>query len=118
MNKYLNPVTEQVMNMHKTLINWFKAHPENWKPEIDHYIGVCSNGKLRVFQTFFNSPAECLSGSFRPQVLEEKDMIAMYPQFLDSVQNLPPDTYCYLFTCNGAVNNGTEALVAQSFIKL
>lgn len=112
--QYTDPLAQKVMSMHKILITWFKQNPNEWRPEVDEY----SNGRLRVFQTFFETPQECLSGAFRTQVLQEKDLIAMYPQFIESVQNLPPNTYCYLFTCNGALNKGTHALISQTFIIL
>lgn len=117
MEKYLDPTTKKVMEMANNLANWFLNYPNEWKPEIDEYIEKLSNGKLRVFQTFFHSPSECLSGSFQPQVLEEKDIKAMYPKFETSVKNLPKNTYCYIFSCNGAANNGRDAVIMQTFIK-
>jgi hypothetical protein len=118
MESYTEPLAQKVMGVHQKLIKWFKQNPNEWRPEVDEYIIKCSNGRLRVFQTFFETPEGCLSGNFRTQVLQEKDLIAMYPQYIESVQNLPSDTYCYLFTCNGALKNRTHALISQTFIKI
>lgn len=116
MEKYLDPMFADISGCQKQYLKFYQENPKVWRDEVDRLIMDASKGKLRVFQTFFNSPGECFSGNFSPQALEEKDIKAMYPKFIESTKNIPPNTYCYIFTCNGVLNNGKDALIIQSFI--
>lgn len=119
MNKQISQdLGTKVSTMADILVKWFEDNPSLWRPEVDEYIEKLSRGKLRVFQTFFNNPYECLSGAFNPQVLEEKDVKAMYPKFEGAMRNLPQDTYCYIFCCNGALEGGSKALIMQTHITI
>ena len=103
--KYLNPVTQKVMKMCKIYSNWFRENPNDWRDDVDKLIKEASNGKIRAFHLFYNSPEEALTGKFQYQVLEEKYMNTMYPKFLQAVSQLNSNSYMYIFTCNGAISN-------------
>ena len=112
----MDPRTKQVMTMHETLFNWYNNYPSEWRPEIDALIQKCSGGEYRVFQTFFDSPEECLSGQFRTQVLSKDDITKMYPTLLESATKVPQNGYLYIFTCNGTLNEGKDALIGSSIL--
>jgi hypothetical protein len=112
MNKYQHPVTRAVMEMHQRISAHLRQNLE-WKADVDKAKGE------RAFQTFFESPEECLGGTFRVQPLHESDIQAMYPDFLKTIQSLPPNSYAYVFNCNSAVfDPAPQALTALKIIKL
>jgi hypothetical protein len=113
----MDPITEKVIKMHETLFNWFNDHPSDWRPEIDTLIQKCSGGKYRVFQTFFETTDDCLSGNFQTQVLTENDIKIMYPSLLEEAGTVPQNSYLYIFTCNGALNGGKEALIGPMMLE-
>ena len=115
MDQYNNPLTQSLMQMHRQLYSWFKDNPEEWRDKIEDDFKTVSNGKFRVFQTFFDSPQEVLSGIFRQQVLSEEDIKRMYPKFYDTMKDIPQNKYCYMFACNNGLGEG-QALIAQSII--
>lgn len=121
MDKYLTVTAQGVMNISQLLSNYYRTQIKLWKPEADRMIESIAkdSGKqpLRLFQTFFENPEECLSGYFKTQVLEEKDMLAMYPHYESSIRSLSPTQYYYIFVCNGALNDGKSALVMHQVIE-
>jgi len=115
MDNYLNPQTHSLMQLQYQLCLWFEKNPNIWREKIEDEFNKQSNGKFRVFHTFFESPNEALSGKFKQQALSENDIKQMYPKFYDSVTDIEPNSYCYIFACNGGAGPG-QALLAKSVI--
>jgi hypothetical protein len=59
----------------KNLCNWFVKNKLAWQPQVDSDIVKLSNGKYRVFHTFFNDKNHCLSGEVHIQALSEQNII-------------------------------------------
>ncbi len=76
---------QKVKNINELLLDYFIKNKNSLSTQLEADILQQSNGKYRVFHTFFESVEECLSGKFNMQVLAEKDIIAMYPCLMDAI---------------------------------
>lgn len=65
-----------------------------------------SDGKIRAFHIFFESPEECTSGRCKAQALTKQDMINMYPSLYEAALKVPKGQYMYIFNCNDAMGHG------------
>lgn len=115
MDSYFDVNVQKVMGTYQKYLNWLNENPHEWRDEVDGLIMDASNNKLRVFQTFFESPSEAFSGSYVLQALEEKDMIQMYPQLLEQARLVDTNSYMYIFLCKNAGKSG-NALRADTII--
>ena len=113
MNEYT--ITQRVMDINQKYLKWFKQNPNEWRKDVEKLIIEASNGEIRAFQLFYNSPEEALSGSFQYQVLEKKDLSGMYPKFYSDVNKVGENSYMYIFCCNGAISP-SKALISQTII--
>lgn len=108
-------ITQKIMNVNDLLINYLLNNKNNWIPDVEKAILNQSNGKYRVFHIFFNNVKECLSGKFHIEVLDEKDIIAMYPKLLNSSSNVENNKFMYIFHCNDAISKG-QGLTCDTII--
>ena len=115
MDQYLNPTTQQVMAVSDKYISRLQEHPEEWRDTVEGLIQKISGGRIRAFQTFFESPDEAYSGSCLFQALAELDLRAMYPRLLEIALSIKDNNYLYIFTCNNAVPPGS-AFIAHTIL--
>jgi hypothetical protein len=112
MNNYLN--SSKVMQMSAQLINYIKTSKE-CKVEAEALIKE-TDGKVRLIQTFFDSPTDCLSGKFKLQALNEKDVQQMYPDYIELARSVQAPKFVYVFVCNDGIESGT-ALISNTIIE-
>ena len=115
MEKFLSPECVLVSNVHKKYLQWFGKNKPLWKEDVEKMITVASNGKIRAFHTFFDSPKEAMSFTMNMQALCEYDVQMMYPMFSDEIKNVSQGHFFYIFTCNGGLGEG-QAFIAQTIL--
>lgn len=93
-------LTTLVRNRFDQLDRWLRGNKRMWKPSMDQDILSQSNGEVRAFHIFFQTPDECFGETFVAQALEEKDMKAMYPFLIEECNNIKPTEYLAIFHCN------------------
>ena len=113
MDAFMNDTTLKVMAMSEKYVDWIRKNKQEWIEKIDRLILRASNGKIRVFQTFFESPTEAFSGSCVFQALSEYDLRTMYPKLVEITESIANNDYMYIFTCNNSPN---KALIAYTII--
>ena len=98
MDKYLNPTTQRIMAVSDKYIKYLQENPKEWRDMVEGLIQKISGGRIRAFQTFFDSPEEAYSGSCLFQALAESDLRAMYPKLVDSALSIKDkNEYFYIF---------------------
>lgn len=66
-------------------LNWYLNNRKIWVKEIAPAI-LETKEQLLAFQLFYNSPDEAYKGKMVQQLLERKDLVAMYPTLLKKVE--------------------------------
>lgn len=114
METYIDPNVLKVMEMEKKYQDWFRTD-QSWQEGMEKDILTASDGKIRAFHIFFNSPSECLSGTFRAQALMEQDVINMYPKLYTTAQHVKKGQFLYIFHCNDGFQHG-QALSVNTIL--
>lgn len=107
-SKFMNPMTQSVLAAESKYREFFQTK-DTWKAGVEKDIQDQSDGKIRAFHIFFNTPAECFLGTCKPQALTKQDMINMYPSLYEQVTKVKEGKFMYIFNCNNAVSK-TEAI--------
>ena len=113
----MSNLVEYVMKYNAIFIKWHQTNPNEWRKKMEEDFITQSNGKIRAFQLFFNSPQELASNLFKAVALEEKDVQQMYPNFYQQILSITDkNKYFYIFTCNGVLDNGKTALISNTIL--
>jgi hypothetical protein len=112
MDAFLTSNFAEVSSYHDNYVKYFKTD-NSWKQEVEDDIVI--NNKLRVIQTFFNSPEECKSGKFKIQVLKQTDIDQMYPHLKKQASNIPSGKFLYIFCCLDGICKG-HAFIADTIV--
>ena len=107
MDKYIKiSHFSKVSEYHQKIIEWYESNPKEWRPNLEKQLQKSSNGKIRAFQNFYNSPQEVYQGWINTLGLREFDMTSMYPDLLEKSKSLNNNQYLYIFNCNDVTADG------------